>query len=86
MDSFALASRFPAAGCLPKQSTGATHFLTKYPQYDGRRVKIAIIDTGIDPLALGLQVVLSPVLGDTLFVSFVLENDHRRGEIDRSSR
>lgn len=50
-------AHFPISGCLPKQPTGASQFLTKYPQYDGRQVIIAVIDTGIDPLANGLQVI-----------------------------
>ena len=49
-------AHFPVGGCLPKQPTGALQFLTKYPEYDGREVTIAVIDTGIDPLANGLQV------------------------------
>ena len=49
-------AHFPVSGCLPKQPTGALQFLTKYPHYDGRQVIIAVIDTGIDPLANGLQV------------------------------
>ncbi|CAF1250085.1 unnamed protein product [Rotaria magnacalcarata] len=48
-------THFPVAGCLPKQPTGALQLLTKYPQYDGRQITIAVIDTGIDPLASGLQ-------------------------------
>lgn len=51
-----MTNAFPVAACLPKQPTGAAQFLAKYPQYDGRGVKIAVIDTGIDPLANGLQV------------------------------
>jgi hypothetical protein len=47
---------FPVGGCLPKQPTGASQLLAKHPEYDGRQVTIAIIDTGIDPLANGLQV------------------------------
>ncbi|CAF3913980.1 unnamed protein product, partial [Rotaria sp. Silwood1] len=49
-------THFPVAGCLPKQPTGALQLLTKHPQYDGRQITIAVIDTGIDPLANGLQV------------------------------
>lgn len=46
---------FPVAGLLPKDSTEAAKFIEKYPTYDGRGIRVGILDTGVDPAARGLN-------------------------------
>lgn len=51
-----LKDTFPNVGIIPREETEASLFVDKHPQFDGRGVVIAIFDTGVDPLAPGLQV------------------------------
>jgi len=50
------AMTFPTEGILPKQETGAAAFVAANGSWDGRGIKVAIFDTGVDPGAAGLQV------------------------------
>ncbi|KAJ2672729.1 hypothetical protein IWW42_002680 [Coemansia sp. RSA 1085] len=49
-------TEFPTHGLLPRADTQAAEFVRKYPKYDGRGTVAAVLDTGIDPGAKGLQV------------------------------
>ena len=55
MDNF-IENKFPTAALVPKNENGALNFITKYPEYNGKGVTIAIFDSGVDPKVNGLRV------------------------------
>ena len=51
-----MTSKFPTQDLLPKSETNADSFVAKYPEYNGKGITIGILDTGVDPGAIGLSV------------------------------
>ena len=52
---------FPEESLVPKAETNASQFLRDHPSFDGRNVTICILDTGIDPGAVGMTNLINVV-------------------------
>lgn len=63
--------KFPGDFLVPKHETGVSQFLKKYPTYNGDGVTIAILDSGVDPKASGLEVSICLVTMHTQHLRFV---------------
>ncbi|KAI8836057.1 subtilase family-domain-containing protein [Chytriomyces cf. hyalinus JEL632] len=50
-----MAADFPTTATLPKEETQSASFIEHFPTFDGRDTVIAILDTGVDPGAIGMQ-------------------------------
>lgn len=57
--------KYPIGALKPKAETKVLSFLAKYPEYNGDGVTIAILDSGVDPNASGLQVCTAISLSGT---------------------
>eukprot|EP01083_Nonionella_stella_P094888 266343_1 len=66
-------------GRMPKRLTQAFEFLEKYPEFDGTGIRVAVVDTGVDPSAEGL--VVNPN-GSRKFFDFI--DSTGSGDVDTS--
>ncbi|MDP6850578.1 MAG: S8 family serine peptidase, partial [Planctomycetota bacterium] len=47
--AFSFSAQDSLEGQLPKRDLGVEAFLATYPDYDGRGIRVAVLDTGVDP-------------------------------------
>eukprot|EP00554_Chaetoceros_debilis_P010467 CAMPEP_0194110042 /NCGR_PEP_ID=MMETSP0150-20130528/9376_1 /TAXON_ID=122233 /ORGANISM="Chaetoceros debilis, Strain MM31A-1" /LENGTH=1321 /DNA_ID=CAMNT_0038799113 /DNA_START=77 /DNA_END=4042 /DNA_ORIENTATION=- len=63
-----MAPVFPTGDLNPRVETKASSFVSQFPDYDGRGITIGILDTGVDPGAIGLSRLPEGVIGDKKLV------------------